>query len=213
MRTIDKWTNKELAAQIIFPRLNILDYLSNPDYKSKITQLVAEGIGGFCIFGGNIEENIKVTNELQIFAELPLLFCGDFENGISMRLSEGTEFPHSMALGSVNNLDYTRKQASFIAQEAKAIGANWNLSPVADINNNPNNPVINIRAFGKTNDLVANHALAYIEGTQNEKVLASAKHFPGHGNTEINSHLEMPVLNISREKIFSNDLIPFVNAI
>lgn len=213
MKSLNQWSDRELAAQVVFPRLNILDYLQNPDYKSNITRLVSEGIGGFCIFGGNIEDNIKVTNELQIFSEIPLLFCGDFENGISMRLSEGTEFPHAMALGASDNPEYTRKQASLIAQEAKAIGAFWNLAPVADINNNPKNPVINIRSFGETSEIVSKHTQAYILGTQSEKVLACSKHFPGHGDTEINSHLELPVLKQSKEELEKNELIPFKSSI
>lgn len=213
MKKIENWTSNELSNQVVFPRLNIIDFLIIPDYKSRILKLVQNGIGGFCLFGGNIEENIKVINELQFSAEIPLLFCGDFENGISMRLSEGTEFPHSMALGSANNLDYTRKQAKLIAQETKAIGAYWNLAPVVDINNNPKNPVINIRSFGETPELVSEHSTAFIEGTQSEKVLSCAKHFPGHGNTEINSHLDLPVLSQTFEEIENCELIPFKQAI
>ncbi|OGU60190.1 MAG: hypothetical protein A2X64_02985 [Ignavibacteria bacterium GWF2_33_9] len=213
MKKINQWTSYELAAQMVFPRLLVKSYLENVDYKSRITKLVSEGIGGFCIFGGNVEENIKVTNELQIFAEIPLLFCGDFENGISMRLSEGTEFPHMMALGAAGKTEYTKKCAALIALEAKVIGAHWNLAPVADINNNPQNPVINVRSFGDTSDIVSQNVKAYIEGTQNEKVLACVKHFPGHGNTVINSHLDLPVLNLTRDELEKNEFIPFKTAI
>jgi beta-glucosidase-like glycosyl hydrolase len=213
MKTIDKWSPVELASQVVFPRLNVVDYIINSDYKSRIIKLVAGGIGGFCLFGGNIEENIKVINELQIFTEIPLLFCGDFENGISMRLTEGTEFPHLMAMGKYDNEEHTLRMASLIAQESKAIGAYWNLAPVADINNNPENPVINIRSFGETPELVSKHTVAYIDGTQSEKVLACAKHFPGHGNTEINSHIKLPILDLSPEELEERELIPFKSAI
>lgn len=213
MKKIDNWSNRELASQVVFPKLNITDYLNSDDYKSRITKLVSDGIGGFCLFGGNIEENIKVTTELQIFAEIPLLFCGDFENGISMRLSEGTEFPHLMALGNANNTDYTFKTAKLIALESKAIGAQWNLSPVADVNNNPKNPVINVRSFGNNPELVSEHIAAYISGTQSEKVLACAKHFPGHGNTDVNSHLQLPQLNFTKTELESIEFIPFKKSI
>jgi beta-N-acetylhexosaminidase len=213
MKKIEDWNIEQLAHQVVFPRLNIFDYLINEEYKSKIISLVKEGIGGFCVFGGNIEENIKVTSELQLYAEIPLLFAGDFENGLPMRLSEGTEFPHSMALGNTKSTEITKTTAKLIAIEAKAVGVNWNLAPVADINSNPNNPVINIRSFGDNPKLVSAHTMSYINGCQEERVLACAKHFPGHGNTEVNSHLALPILNISKEEFHQNELLPFMAAI
>jgi beta-glucosidase-like glycosyl hydrolase len=212
MKQISNWNIENLVHQVVFPRLNISDYKLNEEYKLQIQQLVTGGIGGFCIFGGNIESNISVIEELQFMSEIPLLFAGDFENGIAMRLSEGTEFPHSMALGKVN-LDYTYQTAEMIAQEAKAIGVHWNFAPVADVNNNVNNPVINIRAFGEEVESVSARVNAYIEGTQKHKVLACAKHFPGHGNTAINSHLELPILDFTKEELFQNELLPFMQAI
>ncbi len=212
MKQISNWHINNLIHQVVFPRLNISDYKLNEEYKLQIQKLVTNGIGGFCIFGGNIETNISVIEELQFLAEIPLLFAGDFENGIAMRLTEGTEFPHSMALGKVN-LDYTYQTAEMIAQEAKALGVHWNFAPVADINNNVNNPVINIRAFGEDVESVSARVNAYIEGTQKHKVLACAKHFPGHGNTAINSHLELPILDFTKEELYQNELLPFMQAI
>jgi beta-glucosidase-like glycosyl hydrolase len=213
MKKISEWGIEKLAHQVVFPRLNIFDYVIKDDYKSKIISLVKNGIGGFCVFGGNIEENIKVTSELQLYAEIPLLFAGDFENGLPMRLSEGTEFPHSMALGNAKSTEITKTTAKLIALEAKAIGVNWNLAPVADINSNPNNPVINIRSFGDNPKVVTAHTMSYINGCQSEQILACAKHFPGHGNTEVNSHLSLPILKISKEDFYKNELLPFMAAI
>lgn len=212
MKKISDWSAKELAYQIVFPRLNITDYILNEEYRNRTINLVKNGIGGFCIFGGNIENNIRVINELQINSEIPLLFAGDFENGLPMRLSEGTEFPHSMALGKINT-NYTAQTAQMIAIESKAIGVHWNLAPVVDVNNNPNNPVINIRSFGEDPISVSAHTQAYIQATQNERVLACAKHFPGHGNTATNSHLSLPILDLTLEELQQTELLPFISAI
>lgn len=212
MKKITDWTAKELAHQVVFPRLNITDYILNEEYRNRIINLVKNGIGGFCVFGGNIENNIRVINELQINSEIPLLFAADFENGLPMRLTEGTDFPHSMALGRINT-DYTSQVAQMIAIEAKAIGVHWNLSPVVDVNNNPNNPVINIRSFGEEPISVSAHTQAYIQAMQKERVLACAKHFPGHGNTATNSHISLPVLDLSLEELKQIELLPFISAI
>ncbi|HPD34224.1 MAG TPA: glycoside hydrolase family 3 protein, partial [Candidatus Kapabacteria bacterium] len=194
----------------IFPRLDTYRYFIDENYKFQISNLVKLGVGGFCLFGGNIEENIRLTNELQFQTDLPLLFCGDFENGIAMRLTEGTEFPHAYALGYLNSTNYTRQAAQAIAQEAKAIGAYWNLAPVADINSNPANPVIGIRSFGETPEKVSAHVKAYVEGTQAENVLACVKHFPGHGEVDIDSHLDLPIIMKTKQQLESFELLPFI---
>lgn len=212
MKKIADWSVEQLCNQVVFPRLNITDYILNEEYRKRITKLVQNGIGGFCVFGGNIDNNIRVINELQLYSDVPLLFAGDFENGLPMRLSEGTDFPHSMALGRIN-LDYTSQTAQMIAIEAKAIGVHWNLAPVADVNNNPNNPVINIRSFGDDPILVSAHTQSYVQATQQERVLACAKHFPGHGNTAVNSHLSLPVLELSFNELLQTELLPFTSAI
>ena len=210
MRQISNWEIAKLAAQVVFPRLNTYRYFIDENYKSKILNLVKLGVGGFCLFGGNIEETIKITNELQFHSEIPLLFCGDFENGIAMRLTEGTDFPHSYALGKLNSTDYTEQAARAIASESKAIGAYWNLAPVADINSNPANPVIGIRSFGETPEKVSAHIQAYIKGTQSENVLACIKHFPGHGDTDIDSHLDLPIIKKSKAELERFELLPFI---
>lgn len=212
MKKIDSWKIEELVHQVVFPKLSITDYLLNSEYRQKTLELVKRGIGGFCVFGGNIDNNIRVINELQLNAEIPLLFAGDFENGLPMRLSEGTDFPHNMALGRINT-DYTYQTAQMIAIESKAIGVHWNLAPVVDINNNPKNPIINIRSFGEDPVSVSAHSQAYIQATQNERVLACAKHFPGHGNTNVNSHLSLPILDFTLEELQKTELLPFIASI
>jgi len=213
MSNIKQLSPGKLAAQLIVPRLSINEYINNNDYKNQIIKLVNEGIGGFCVFAGSPQQVRNIIDDLQIMSDIPLIFCADFENGLTMRLNNGTEFPHAMALGKTNDSNITKQVASLIAQEAKIIGIHWNLAPVCDVNSNPDNPVINIRAFGEDTETVSDHAVAYIKGTQSEKCLSCAKHFPGHGDTDVDSHLGLPVINKSFEEIYDFEITPFIKAI
>jgi len=207
------WSSLKLAAQCVFPRLNIDDYYQSEEYSKEIDHLVHLGVGGFCVFGGNTITATQLISKLQSLAEVPMLFCADFEFGLPMRLEDGTAFPQAMAVGKANDLLLTRKIARSIAKEAKEIGVHWNLAPVCDINSNPKNPIINVRAFGEDAKTVALHTAEFIKGTAEEKVLSSAKHFPGHGAPDTDSHLQLPVLNLSEDELFTNELLPFINAI
>ncbi|TAL69749.1 MAG: glycoside hydrolase family 3 protein [Bacteroidetes bacterium] len=203
----------KLAAQCIIGRLSSEDYYKDINYRENIKSLVKSGICGFCIFKGTTSETKKMIDELQSLSEIPLIFCADFENGLTMRLQDGTAFPHAMAFGKADEIDLTFQCAKAIAEEAKAIGINWNLAPVCDVNSNPDNPIINIRSFGENSEIVESHSNEYIQGIQSVNVLSCAKHFPGHGDTAIDSHLSLPVLNKSREELFALELKPFINAI
>ena len=205
------WNSKKIAAQCVFPRIDVDTYLNDEVYRNDIKKLAEIGCGGFCIFQGNIEKVKNIIAELQMIAEIPLLFCADFENGLQMRLEDGTSFPHSMALAKTGN--YTTTVANAIAKEAKNLGVLWNLAPVCDVNSNPKNPVINIRSFGEEPKIVTENTIKYVEATQFENVVACAKHFPGHGDTEVDSHSNFPVLNKNIEELERNELIPFVAAI
>lgn len=203
----------QLAAQCVFPRLNVKDYLENADYRGQIIELTNLGVGGFCVFEGNTETARRVCDELQAHAETPLLFCADFEYGTEMRLDDGNGFPHAYALGVNDNAEETREVGELIATEANALGVHWNLAPVCDVNSNPKNPVIGIRSFGADPDKVARHSAAFITGTQKEKVLACAKHFPGHGDTDADSHISLPEINKSLQELEECEFIPFSEAI
>ncbi|MBI5326222.1 MAG: glycoside hydrolase family 3 protein [Ignavibacteriae bacterium] len=206
-------TQRQIAAQCIIGRLSSDDYYENLDYRENIKSLVKSGIGGFCIFKGTANDTKKMIDELQSLAEFPLIFCADFEHGLPMRLRDGTAFPHAMAFGNADDYEMTFQCARAISEEAKTIGINWNLAPVCDINSNPENPIINIRSFGENSEKVEKHSSAYIKGTQSVNVMSCAKHFPGHGDTLVDSHLFLPSLNKSREELYSVELIPFINAI
>lgn len=207
-----QWNARQKAAQCVFPRLDTEKYFDDKNYADDIHKLVEINIGGFCIFGGNPEQVEQMIHTLQARTDTPMLMSADFENGLPMRLSEGTDFPHAQGLGKLSH-ESVFKVAQAIAKEAAGLGIRWNLAPVADVNTNPDNPVINIRSFGNNPDEVAQHVKSYIEGTQVEKVLACAKHFPGHGDTSKDSHLELPILDHSFDRISYIELEPFREAI
>lgn len=209
----DEWNIEDIAAQCVMPRLDIGRYVNEDDYNTEIKQLAADGIGGFCIFSGGLKDTQRAIAELQMNAKIPLIFSADFEYGLPMRLTNGTEFPHAMALGKAGRPDRTAAVAKAIAKEAIALGVNWNLAPVCDVNSNVENPIINIRSFGEKRDVVEKHLVEYIKASQEQKALACAKHFPGHGDTSVDSHLELPVLKHDRERIESLELRPFKKAI
>ncbi|MCX6147473.1 MAG: glycoside hydrolase family 3 protein [Candidatus Kapabacteria bacterium] len=209
MQSITSFTDLKLAAECIFPRLDIERYISQEDYKKDIIRLVELGVGGFCIFKGNIEEAKTVIAEVRAVALYPLLITADYEHGVTMRHEGGTAFPHAMALGKTGDLQKTQIVAQLIARETKALGVNVNFAPVCDINSNPINPIINIRSFGEEANIVGTHASAYAKGLQSENVIACAKHFPGHGDTSIDSHLSLPILEHSLEIIEEREIKPF----
>lgn len=177
------------------------------------------GVGGVILLGGSAGEIALRTQQLQAWSAIPLLLAADVEEGVGQRFAGATWFPPPMALAAIAASDrdlaeqYAGQMGAWIAQEAQAIGLNWVLAPVVDVNNNPDNPVINIRAFGDQPDLVSTLATAFIRGTQHHPVLTAAKHFPGHGDTAVDSHLELPVLTHSLERLRQVELPPFKAAI
>ena len=156
---------------------------------------------------------------MQSQSAIPLLIAADIEEGVGQRFSGATWFPPPMALDAVAQRDlssainYAYTMGQVTAQEARAIGINWLLAPVVDINTNPENPVINVRAFGQSVDSVSNLTQAYIRGARECGVLTTAKHFPGHGDTALDSHLELPVLSHSLERLRQVEWVPFRGAI
>jgi beta-N-acetylhexosaminidase len=155
-------------------------------------------------------------NRMQRIVRVPLMVAGDFERGASMRVSGVTAFPHAMAFGAAGDPALTRYEGEVTAREARALGVQWIYYPVADVNNNPDNPIINIRSFGEDPQAVASHVKAFIEGAHTDKknfVLATAKHFPGHGDTAVDTHLNLATINADRERLDRLELIPFRAAI
>lgn len=214
MKSPETMSIRQLAAQCIIEAVHEEFFTTDEEYREKRIHLVSrEGIGGICVFKGNLERTSLMISELQEASAVPLFVSADFEYGLPMRLDNGTSFPHAMALGKGNDLPRTFRVAQCIAREAKAVGVNWNFAPVCDINSNPDNPIINIRSFGATPDVVAAHAEAFAAGLQQERVLACAKHFPGHGDTAVDSHISVPVLTMDGDRLRSFELQPFAKTI
>lgn len=176
-------------------------------------------LGGVILLGGSSVELQARSQQLQSWAKLPLLVAADVEEGIGQRFPGGTWFPPPMALSSIYQRDpelarsFARQMGSITAREALTIGINWLLAPVVDVNNNPDNPVINIRAFGDRPEVVGDLTSAFIEGAKTTEVLTTAKHFPGHGDTATDSHLDLPTIPHSELRLSVIELPPFKRAI
>jgi beta-N-acetylhexosaminidase len=154
-----------------------------------------------------------LTNQLQSKSKLPLLIGADFERGTAMRLDEGTSFPTAMALAAGGNSKDAYTMGKITALEARAVGIQWIYAPDADVNNNPGNPIINTRSFGEDPQRVAEFVSAFVRGVEENGGLATAKHFPGHGDTAADSHIDLPVIRANRERLEKLELVPFRAAI
>ena len=216
----------EKVAQMVVVRASghlFDDQIRYPNWEppnSKLKYWLEElGVGGVIFVGGSAVDLATRIQQLQSWAKIPLLLAADIEEGVGQRFAGATWFPPPMAIAAIaqTNLkkaqEYAETMGGITAQEAMAIGLNWVLAPVVDVNNNPDNPVINIRAFGETTELVGQLAGAFIRGAQQYPVLTTAKHFPGHGDTAVDSHFDLPVINHSESRLAEIELPPFVEAI
>ena len=204
----------EKCAQMIMPAVYRNDLDRGSTGYDEIASLVKEQkIGGLILYQGELVEQAEFINDLQRLADIPLLIASDFERGLGTRVDNAIEFPHAMAIGSANNESYAYEMGKAISIESRLLGVHWNFAPVADINNNPFNPIINIRSFSENKYEVAKFVTAFIKGAKEERTLTTVKHFPGHGNTTIDSHLDLPKINGSKIDLLNNELYPFIKAI
>ena len=187
---------------------------------SQLQQWLKElNLGGVILLGGSSIELQARIQQLQSWAATPLFIAADIEEGVGQRFPGATWFPPPMALGSIYQqnpalaLEYAYAMGTVTAKEAQAIGINWLLAPVVDVNNNPDNPVINIRAFSDRPEAVSNLAAAFIQGAKSASVLTTAKHFPGHGDTSCDSHLNLPSIDHDDSRLTTVELPPFQRAI
>jgi beta-N-acetylhexosaminidase len=217
-----EWIEKKLSemslhekcAQMIMPAVyrNDLDPAST-DYDEIASLVKEQKVGGLILYQGELVEQAKFINDMQRIADIPLLIASDFERGLGTRVDNAIEFPHAMAIGSANNESYAYEMGKAISIESRLLGVHWNFAPVADINDNPFNPIINIRSFSENKYEVTKFVNAFIKGAKEERTLTTVKHFPGHGNTTIDSHLDLPRINGSKIDLLSNELYPFIKAI
>lgn len=167
------------------------------------------GVGGIIFFQGTAEKQADLTNFYQKISRVPLLIAMDAEWGAGMRLANVEKFPFQMTLGAIKNDSLIYRFGEAVAGQFKRLGMHINLAPVADININPLNPVINYRSFGENRDNVSEKAIMYMSGMQNNGILATGKHFPGHGDTNVDSHNDLPVIHHSLARLDSIELYPF----
>jgi len=199
---------REKAGQVIMPRLDF----RGSDPLPLARRLVSEhGIGGFIVFGGDKQTVKNAASELSSISAIPLLFGLDAERGVGQVLSDGTLFPSAMSLGAAGDDALAYDEARLIAAEMKECGLNLIFAPVLDVNTNPENPIINTRAYGDDPGLVSRMGTAFVRGMQDGGVLACGKHFPGHGGTGLDSHEVMPVEDSELPELESS-LIPFRDA-
>ena len=217
---------REKAAQMVWPQV-FGDY-TPADGASwrRITGLIRDQrVGGVIMSVGSPIEIAVKLNALQRLSDLPLLVGGDLEVGAGFRARGGyflpngidlggaTVFPPQMAIGAAGDTVLAYEQGRITAEEGRALGFHVNFAPVLDVNNNPNNPVINTRSYGESPAAVARLGMAFIHGVQSHGMLATAKHFPGHGDTDVNSHLALPVVRAGRARLDSVELVPFRAAV
>ena len=166
-------------------------------------------IGSVCLFQGTSIEQAGVLNRLQPKAKTPLMVCVDGETGLGMRFSDITSFPDQLTIGAIQDAAIAYKVGQAIGRQCKRAGIQVNYAPVVDINNNPNNPVINFRSLGEDKYRVSLLASRIMKGMQDEGVMACAKHFPGHGDVSVDSHLDLPVISKPIQSLDSLELFPF----
>lgn len=210
-----QWIDSVMARMNLKERIGqLFVYTIAPEINKPNTNLLRKvvqeyKVGGLLFSGGLLENQVKLTNEAQQMAAVPLLITFDGEWGLAMRLRGTPSFPRNMVLGCISNDSLLYEYGREVARQCREIGVQVNFAPVADVNINPKNPVINTRSFGEMPAEVAHKVVAYSRGLESGRVLSVCKHFPGHGDTDVDSHKSLPVLPFTRERLDSVELYPF----
>ena len=226
-RTLKSMTLEEKVGQLFIADLvAVYAHKESPAYKLAEVFVRKHHVGGFILAGGTVTDIAVTTNRLQRESKLPLIINADLEGGLWFNHpyrwmqgrgpelprfigGGGTSLPSLMAIGATGNPHYAYEFGRITALEGRAVGIHWTNSPVADVNNNPKNPIVNTRSFGEDPAPVAKMVEAYVRGLQSEKMIATPKHFPGHGDTEEDSHMKLPALPFNRSRLDSVEFVPF----
>ncbi|MBX7169489.1 MAG: glycoside hydrolase family 3 protein [Pyrinomonadaceae bacterium] len=209
-KMLKKMTLEEKIGQLVHIGFNAKYASQDSEFFKNIQRDVAQNkVGGIIVFAGGLYETVHLVNRMQENAKIPLLISADFESGVGMRFEETTNFPWNMAVAATGNPDFARREGEIVGREAKALGVYQVFAPVVDVNNNADNPVINFRSYGENPNDVARFGVAMMQGIQSNRVIATAKHFPGHGDTAIDSHRGLPIIDVNRQRLDSLELIPF----
>ncbi|GIV59015.1 MAG: beta-N-acetylhexosaminidase [Rhodothermaceae bacterium] len=213
-QTLEALTLEQKVAQLFaVPAYGYFRSTDDPAYAELVELVEQVEVGGVIFFQGEPLAQAMLANDLQSRARLPLLVSQDMEWGPGMRLEHTTTLPRTMALGATRDPALAYAAGYMTAREARALGVHQIFAPVADVNNNPNNPIINVRSFGEDPALVAEMVAAFVRGAQDGGVIATAKHFPGHGDTATDSHADLPVILHDRDRLDHVELIPFRAAV
>jgi len=222
-KTLKKMTLREKLGQLLMVIFfGVFDSAESSEYKEVLHEVEENHVGGLIIVTdrgplgierSQVYPTAVVTNELQRRAKIPLLVGADFEAGTGMRLDEGTSFPSAMAIAATGDPKLAYSAGKYTALEARAAGVQWIFAPDADVNNNPDNPIINIRSFGEDPATVAAYVKEFVRGVEDNGALATAKHFPGHGNVGVDSHISLATVPGDRKELESTELVPFRAAI
>ncbi|PKL87607.1 MAG: hypothetical protein CVV23_14535 [Ignavibacteriae bacterium HGW-Ignavibacteriae-2] len=205
---------KDKCAQMIFSNTGNLDTNMGSKSFKRLEKLVRDfHVGGLIFFQTNVYDQILITNYLQSISSVPLLISSDYELGPGMRLRDVVQFPHNMALGAANDTKLTYLTGKYSAELGRLVGVQLNYAPLLDVNNDYRNPVINIRAYSDDPKLISWHGNSFIKGMLDGRMISTAKHFPGHGATDLDSHLQLPLINTSKADLEKIDIVPFREAI
>jgi beta-N-acetylhexosaminidase len=217
-----KWADAELKKMSLDEKIGQLIYVGlnatflNQDseaFKALRHQVVDNHVGGIILFRGPVYESVVLVNRMQELAKEPLLISADLEAGSGMRFDDTVNFPWNMAIAATGKPDYARRAGELTGREARAMGIQQIYAPVSDVNNNAANPVINVRSYGEDPADVARFVAAFVQGAQHAGVIATAKHFPGHGDTATDSHRGLPEIDVTRERLNAVELVPFRAAV
>ena len=213
--TLGSMTLEEKAAQMIMVAETGWPRNPRSEAARELVEAVRDrGVGGVILMRSEEGTIPRLLNQLQTAARVPLLVAMDMERSLAFRLQRGSvDLPYAMAFGATRDEDAARFLGEVTAREGRALGIHWAFAPVVDVNNNPDNPVINIRSFGEDPELVGRLGAAFIRGARSGGLLTTAKHFPGHGDTAVDSHLELPVIDVDRERLETVEWPPFRAAI
>lgn len=206
-------SEEERIAQLMVVRLSTMDAAAKTVtfFDKQVAELVKQyNIGGICLFQGSPVKQATIINNLQAMAKTPIMMCIDAEWGVGMRMIDSVlPLPKQMMLGAVQDSRILYEYGKIVGEQCRRIGIQVNYAPVTDVNNNPDNPVINDRSFGEDKYKVAAYAIEYMKGIQDAGVMACAKHFPGHGDVAVDSHFDLPVITKSKQQLDSLELYPF----
>lgn len=215
LKKAHKWVDKtyrSLSQDEKLGQLFIVALYTNKgeDYINQIRNIVVnDKIGGLILMQDDAAREINLVNEFQQKSKIPMMIGMDAEWGLFQRIATAHKFPWAMTLGAIQDKNLIYKMSSKIAEDCHRMGINWDFAPVVDVNTNPNNPIIGNRSFGSEVDNVISSALSYSNGLQDNTILAAIKHFPGHGDTSTDSHLDLPVVSHSLDRLNSVELAPF----